>query len=130
MKVDFKKEYYNMIKEAAELDDYPYGTDFCGEITSGAVCCQLSLLNDPTFGETESNAISNSMIVNGNFYLLGKDGGYGEMNGIPYDLVDGFYLHVGDTYKETYDSFVKTFINIVNNNNELKNGIASELSWD
>lgn len=129
-KITFTKESYDYFKRVITTGKYENYNDFLGQIMEGAVCCDIIILENPDY-EGEDYCYDGRYMIDCELYLLGKDTGYGERNGIPYDCVSGFYGYLKDTYEETLDSIVKQFDKLVAENPELKKAvIEKELTWE
>ncbi len=138
--VDFTKEVFEFLKKLAasnksyrELDEeYDLWADDLGRIEQGAVCCDLTLLYDPGFKEDKDNfCIGSGFAIDAKYFLLGKDTDYGEIKGVPYDCVMGFYGYLKDTYEETLNGLSEQFDNCLKESEDLVKGInESELTWD
>lgn len=111
MKINFTKENYETLinnkYDADELCNYGY---------IGAVCYEIIYREDG--------------ILDVNFYLLGKDSGYGKTNGIPYSYEDGFYATIYDTYEETLAGIEMDITMYIEENEDLAKGAENtSLSW-
>ena len=129
-KITFTKDNYDYLKRVITTGKYENHNDFLGKIMEGAVCCDIIILEDPDY-EGEDYCYGGKYMIDCNVFLLGKNTGYGERSGIPYDCVSGYYGYLKDTYEETLDGIVKQFDELVAENLELKEGIANtELTWE
>lgn len=129
-KITFTKESYDYFKRVITTGRLENFDDFLGQIMEGAVCCDLIILEDDGCNG-EDYCYGGKFMINCQFFLLGKDTGYGERNGIPYDYISGFYGYLKDTYEETLDGIVKQFDELIAENPELKEGAANnELTWE
>ena len=129
-KITFTKENYDYLKRVITTGEYENYNDFLGKIMEGAVCCDIIILEDPGY-EGEDYCYGGRYMIDCKFYLLGKNTGYGERSGIPYDCVSGFYGYLKDTYEETLNGIVKQFDELVAENPELKEGITNtKLTWE
>lgn len=127
--VIFTKATYEYLKEVAKTGKMYIDNDCLGFISQGAVCCDFTLMEDPGFKD-EDYCFGGAFVIDAAYYLLGKDGGYGERNGIPYDCVGGFYGYLLDTYEETLDGLINQFDEYLNEYDELVEGVKNtELTW-
>ena len=131
MTITFSKgsyEYFKRVISTGKLENY---NDFLGQIYEGAVCCDLIILSDEGY-EGENYCYGSRYMLDGKFYLLGKDTGYGQTkNGTPYDCVSGFYGYLKDTYEETVEGLIKQFNELTSEDPELREGCANtELTWE
>lgn len=128
MKINFTEkdfEYLQKVIKTGQLN----GDDGCGEITIGGVCCELVIRdgadNAPfSYGDRHIG-------LDANFYLLGKDTGYGEVNGIPYSYISGFYAEIKGTYIETLTNLIREIYGHINTDPELKEGVVTNTyTWE
>ncbi len=133
--VEFTEETYDFLKQvdatgkcdAVNVPWYSKYSAACshlGNIRQGAVWCDMYLLDDDMF-KGEDFCIGGSYAIDAKMFLIGKDGGCGESDGIPYDLVSGFYGHLEDTYEDTLDGLVASFDVCVERSKELLKGIEN-----
>lgn len=105
------------------------GNDNCGEITLDAVCCELIIregADNAPFSYGKGH-----IALDANLYLLGKDTGYGEVNGVPYSYMGGFYTPVEDTYVATLKNLLNRIDEFIETNEELKEGEHNnKLTWE
>lgn len=127
--INFAEETYNLLKKSFAAKDKNLRIDYLGSIKQGAVCCDLNLLEDEGFNG-EDYCYNGKYVIDAEYYLLGKDGGYGKYKGIPYDCISGFYGYLKDTYEETIAGLSQQFDDYMDNE-ELKTGIQrTDLTWD
>ncbi len=145
-KIEISEEIFNRLAYMSEGKGYVFkdGCDLIGFIKQGAVCCDLVLREDKSFSG-EDYCYDGKYVIDATFYLLGKDTGYGEQNGVPYDCVKGFYSkaivtkNVPGTHSvfkkcvTTYEEFIENLCKEFdeNLNNELIAGTnETELTWE
>lgn len=121
MKIDFPKKAYEKLKK------HPEEGDVIGEITEGAVSCQFTVFEDD-FSDCDFK-IDDKHALNAYYFVLGKDTGYGDINGIPYDIPDGFYAEVKDTYEEFISYLKKVFYEYMPTD-VIKACDETELTWE
>ena len=113
--IDFTRERYEQVINNERRWDDGIG---CTDI--GAVSVQL------IFREDDDESF---LVVD--FYLLGKDDHYGEVNGVPYSYEEGFYATICDTYEETLAKLEKDVEEFIASNKDLANGAKeTELTWE
>lgn len=128
MKINFTESDFAHLQEVIKTGLID-GADYCGEITIGGVNCELVLRdgadNAPySYGDRHIG-------LDVNFYLLEKDTGYGEVNGIPYSYISGFYAEVKGTYIETLTSLLMEIHSHINKDPELKQGtLTKSFTWE
>lgn len=111
--IDFTRERYEQVVNNVHSWD-----DGIGRTDIGAVSVQL------IFHEEDD-------VLTVDFYLLGKDDNYGDINGIPYSYEEGFYATICDTYEETLAKLEKDIEEFITSNKDLANGVKeTELTWD
>lgn len=131
--IDFTRETYNWLKELSTTTEKwndEWLDDDLGFIKQGAVCCDLTLMIDPGFKD-ESYAFNGRFVIDAKYFLLGKDTGYGEIKGVPYDCVSGFYGYLKDTYEDTLNGLSEQFAECLKEDAELVAGVENtELTWE
>ena len=131
-KFDISKEDFNRVKTMAETGTFPNGSDdYIGSITQGAVKCDFVVIEEEDFAD-ESYRYGEKYAIDANYFLLGKDTGYADRDGVPYDCVTGFYskaFQPGITYDQFMENLAKEFDE--NLTDELVAGTKNpELTWD
>ena len=136
MVIDFTEDRYEYLKEVARTGKYENNkfnkelADYLGCIKQGAVCCDLTILEDEGF-EGENFCFGGKFVIDAKYFLLGKDTGYGRKKGVPYDCVMGFYGRLKDTYEETVKGLSEMFSECLKEDDGLVEGIKeTELTWD
>ncbi len=130
--IDISRAAYKWLKELASTGnwDYEHKEDVIGFIQQGAVCCDIIVIEDDGYKD-EDYCFGGKFVIDAKYYLLGKDTGYGEIKGVPYDCIGGFYGYLKDTYEETINGFVELFDECLADNKDLVEGIKNtELTWD
>ena len=110
--INFTREKYEQfINNEYSSDDY------MGAVHIGAVCVDLIFRDEG--------------LLDADFYLLGKDDGYADINGIPYSYEDGFYVTICGTYEDTLTQLEKDIEEFIASNKDLANGVKeTELTWE
>ena len=132
MNVRFTRdEYDHFIDIITGKIEYDERKDDClGHITINAIDCELIVHAGYGDGTEPFENGKNSIVLDCNLYVLGRNTGYGSRMGIPYDYVDGFYVVIQDTYEETVnwiarevDEIIKAF--------DLEEAVnRTDLTWD
>ena len=109
--LDFTREDYENLVTGDYMLDELYGVGYMG-----AVCYEI------IFREYQT--------IDVNFYLLGKDDGYGERDGIPFSHEDGFEATVYDTYDETLSGIKRDIKKYISSHPDLAKGAKNTvLTW-
>lgn len=126
--ITFSKETYDKLKKLAETGKgWNRTEDFLGNITQGAVCADLILIEDEEAGEEYT--IAGDYALDAHYYYLNKDGKYDQIKNVPYDEDGGFYFSLKDTYEETIESLSRLFEE--NIEEEYKNYLdETDLTWE
>ena len=130
--IDFKEENYEWLKELASTGIWnpKHTDDYLGSIRQGAVCCDFIVMEDEEF-ENEDFCFGGKFAIDAKYYLLGRDAGYSEVKGVPYDCVSGFYGRLKDTYEETVEDLVGMFDACLAECDILVEGLKNtELTWE
>lgn len=109
--LDFTRESYEKLVTDQYDSDELYGVGY-----DGAVCYEI------TFRDYK--------IIDVNFYLLGKNDGYGKKKGIPYSYEDGFIATIYDTYEETLNGLKRDIKKYISSHPDLAKGAKNTiLTW-
>ena len=131
--LDFSRSVYEWLKELATTGNWDfdeYSDDNIGFINQGAVCCDLTVIEDDGF-EDEDYCFGGKFVIDAKYFLLGEDTGYSEIKGVPYDCVSGFYGYLKDTYEETVEDILKRFDEcLAENKNLIEGSKNTELTWN
>jgi len=129
---DFTADTYAWLKKLAAEGKWDDGHNdtYVGSIKQGAVRCDLTVIEDEGLAE-EDYCFGGRFVIDGKCYLLGEDTGYGEIKGVPYDCVSGFYGYLRDTYEDTARELLELFdIGLLNNEKIAKGSRNMDLTWD
>lgn len=95
--IEFKKDRYDKIKTVADTGRDWYEDEDCdlGSVMQGAVIADLRLADNED-KDKEYN-IAGKYVIVVDYYVLTKDGKYGEYLNVPFDEIHGFYFSLKDT---------------------------------
>ena len=129
---DFTADTYEWLKKLALTGkwDAEHEDGYLGFIKQGAVRCDIIVIEDKGLAE-EDYCFGGRFAIDAKYYLLGEDTGYGEIKGVPYDCVSGFYGYLMDTYEDTAKGLLELFDECLNDDEKLVNGSKNtDLTWE